>query len=89
MSTADINHIGNYRFVGATDNIRKRAELPDRYFSRLKTAEVDVGPHLLVPRYTESPSELEFSKDAYLEFRDSRLKAIFEIANRVVNPELA
>ena len=46
--TSEINDIGNLRFVGATDNIRKRAELPESYFTRLKKAGIPIDKHLLV-----------------------------------------
>lgn len=35
--SAQINDIGNLRYVGATDNIRKRAELPASYFLRRRS----------------------------------------------------
>jgi hypothetical protein len=38
LTPIEINHIGNYRFVGATDNIGKRAEIPSTYFQGLKTS---------------------------------------------------
>ncbi|MCE9567302.1 MAG: DUF262 domain-containing protein [Planctomycetes bacterium] len=88
LTTPDINHIGNYRFVGATDNIRKRAEYPDAFFTRLKKQSVDVVSHLLVPAFAEDPALLKFDVPTYCDFRDRRLKAIFDIANKVVNPEL-
>lgn len=40
-----MNHIGNYRLVGASDNIRKRAELPDSYFGRLNQAGIDINTY--------------------------------------------
>ena len=48
LYSADINHLGNFRFVGATDNIRKRAELPASYFARLKGTGTDIAKHLLL-----------------------------------------
>jgi hypothetical protein len=48
LVSLDINHLGNFRFVGATDNIRKRAEMPDSYFAHLKAAGVDIVKHLLL-----------------------------------------
>ena len=35
--------MGNYRFLGATDNIPKRAGSPADYFSRLKSGGVDIS----------------------------------------------
>ncbi len=89
LSASEINHIGNYRFVGATDNIRKRAELPASYLSRLKAGGVDIGLHLLLEEYIAAPSRLTFDKDTYVSFRDRRLDAIYEVAGRIVNPEVA
>ncbi len=88
LTTPEINSIGNYRFVGATDNIRKRAELPASYFSRLKKVGIDIGKHLLVPEFTNNPTKLEFNVKIYRKFRDMRLEAIYKIAHRIVNPEL-
>ncbi len=87
LTTQDINHLGNYRYIGASDNQRKRAELPAGYFSRLKAATVDIGKHLLVEPYSGDPSALLFDVSTYQAFRDARLSAIFDIADRVVNPE--
>lgn len=87
LPTEAVNHIGNYRFVGATDNIRKHAELPASYFARLKKAGVDIAPHLLIDQYINAPDEMVFSKESYAQFRDERLQSVFSIAKRVVNPE--
>ena len=53
--SADINSIGNLRFMGATDNIRKRAELPSSYFARLKASGVDIYKHLLLDDVSNDP----------------------------------
>lgn len=87
VPTAKVNHIGNYRLVGASDNLRKRAELPQSYFKRLKDAGVDLRRHLLVQRYAADPSRLSFDKDTYYEFVDARTEAIWELVRRVVNPD--
>jgi hypothetical protein len=87
VPTEEVNHIGNYRFVGATDNIRKNAELPDSFFGRLKAAGVLIASHLLVPEFAGDPTKLKFDLATYRDFRDRRLKAVFGIADRVVNPE--
>jgi hypothetical protein len=89
LNTAEINHIGNYRYLGASDNIRKRAELPASYFTRMKEGKVDIRKHLLLPDVSDDPSLLEFDAATYSDFRDRRTQAIFQISNRVVNPELA
>jgi hypothetical protein len=88
LETPEINSIGNYRFVGATDNIRKRAELPDSYFGRLKNTGIDIEKQLLLPDFSDDPTQLRFDVETYRRFRDQRLDAIFEIASRVINPEL-
>jgi hypothetical protein len=88
FTTSDVIHLGNYRFVGASDNLRKRAELPDSYFGRLKKSGVDISPHLLVPNYAANPNMLLFDRTTYLAFRDARLDEILSIAKTIVNPEL-
>lgn len=87
LPTEEINHIGNYRFVGATDNIRKNAERPDSFFGRLKAKGVNIANHLLLPEFAKDPTTLKFDEPTYRDFRDRRLTAVFEIADGVVNPE--
>ena len=89
LTTSEINCIGNYRFVGATDNIRKRAELPYSYFQRLKDSGIDIEGHLLLPEFAKEPKKLEFNVTSYDDFRKRRLDAIYDLAQRVVNPELS
>jgi hypothetical protein len=88
-STAEINDIGNLRFFGATDNIRKRAELPDSYFSRLKAQGVPIERHLLVDQFASDPSKLAFDKPTFDQFRSLRRDAIWASLARVVDPEVA
>ncbi|KFA90251.1 GmrSD restriction endonuclease domain-containing protein [Archangium violaceum] len=88
FATSDINHLGNYRFIGASDNLRKRAELPASYFARLMQSGVDISHHLLVDRFAQDPSKLVFDRPTYLTFRNERLDKIFDIAKKIVNPEL-
>ncbi|MFA6223351.1 MAG: DUF262 domain-containing protein [Desulfomonilaceae bacterium] len=45
LNSSQVNTLGNYRFVGAMDNNRKRAEHPASYFSKLKAAGI-VPPQL-------------------------------------------
>ena len=89
LESVDINHLGNFRFVGATDNIRKRAELPDSYFTRLKQAGIDIQKHLLLDDVSADPTKLQLDVSVYMSFRDRRFERIFEIASAIVNPELA
>ncbi len=88
LLSPDINHLGNFRFVGATDNIRKRAELPASYFARAKASGIDIAKHLLLPDVSTNPALLLFDVDTYKSFRDRRLEKIWEIASATVNPEL-
>ena len=88
LGNRDINHLGNFRFVGRTDNIRKRAELPASYFGRLKAAGIDIGRHLLLHEYACDPSKLSFTEESYKKFRDARFLRIWEIAKRAVNSEI-
>jgi hypothetical protein len=89
VASAEINHLGNYRFVGATDNIRKRAELPSSYFLRLKQAGIDIGKHLLVEPESTNPALLALDTETYYDFRNRRFDRIWKLANSVVNPELS
>lgn len=79
----EVNNIGNYRFVGASDNIRKRAEDASSYFCRLKAAGVDIKRHLLITEFSDDPRLLVESN--YARFRDQRLQRIYEICARIVN----
>lgn len=85
---SEINTLGNYRFVGATDNIRKRAELPASYFGRLKAAGAPIEKHLLLDEFAADTDKLLFDVNTYRRFRDQRVQRIWEICGRTVNPEL-
>ena len=82
-STQNVNHIGNYRFLGATDNIKKRAEDPGAYFTRMKSSGIPIMRHLLVKAYSDDPGLLTYHN--YTDFRDKRLQEIFTICSSVVN----
>lgn len=86
--SAAINDIGNLRFLGATDNIRKRAELPDSYFARLKAQGVPLEKHLLVSEYANNPSLLKFDTVIFDSFREKRRAEIWKSVKRIVDPEL-
>ncbi len=88
LLSADINHLGNFRFVGATDNIRKRAELPGSYFARLKASGIDIAKHLLLEDVSKDSSKLTFDLAGYMEFRDRRFERMRNILSGVVNSEL-
>lgn len=87
LPTSDVNHLGNYRFVGATDNIRKRAEQPAAYFQRLKDAGVQIEKHLLLGNVSTRPALLAWDAESYRDFRDRRLSRILDIARCTVNAE--
>lgn len=87
-SSAEINDIGNLRFFGATDNIRKRAELPASYFTRLKAQGVPIDRHLLVEEFATEPSKLAFDKPTFDRFRALRREGIWNSLRRVVDPEV-
>jgi hypothetical protein len=87
LTSGEVNTIGNYRFVGATDNIRKRAELPASYFGRLKASGAPIEKHLLLDQFAEDTNLLKFDVDTYRSFRDLRAKKLWVICNRTVNPE--
>ncbi len=86
--SAEINDIGNLRYVGAGDNLRKRAELPDAYFARLKREGVDIDKHLLVEEFANAPELMAFQIEAFNRFREQRRAAIWVILRHVVDPEL-
>ena len=88
LSSGEVNTIGNYRFVGATDNIRKRGELPARYFGRMKAGGTPIEKHLLVEEFVVDTDRLVFDVSTYKDFRDRRAERIWEICARTVNPEL-
>lgn len=88
QTTGQINDLGNLRFLGATDNIRKRAELPASYFGRLKAAGVPIEKHLLAPEFSSEPATLSFDADTYMRFRSSRRLHIARSARKIVDPEM-
>ena len=85
--TAEINDIGNLRFFGATDNIRKRGELPASYFGRLRAQGVPIEKHLLVSEFSQDPSSLKFDRPAYDVFRAKRRQEVWKSVKRIVDPE--
>jgi hypothetical protein len=71
--------------VGATDNIRKRAEEPNLYFERLANAGVDLRKHLIVSAYASNPANLNMDMQIYLHFRDARTDEIYKILEPKIN----
>jgi hypothetical protein len=88
LLSADINHLGNFRFVGATDNIRKHAEQPASYFTRMKAGGIDIEKHLLLEDVANDPSKLKFDLPTYLDFRDRRFERMSAILRATVDPEI-
>jgi hypothetical protein len=86
--SAEINDIGNLRLVGATDNIRKRAQLPADYFGELKHRKVPVAKHLLVPEFGDDPKTLVFDRPTYDRFRNERRELLWRALQRIVDPEV-
>ena len=87
QSSVQINDIGNLRFVGATDNCRKRGELPNSYFPRLKNAGLPIEKHLLVLAFSAVPTSLSFDEQTFSRFRSERRELIWSLAKRIVDPE--
>jgi hypothetical protein len=88
LASSEINDIGNFRLIGASDNIRKRAELPSDYFARLKKAGVPIENHLLLPEFSAEPALLTFDTATYSDFRTRRRAAIFKILKQAIDPEV-
>ncbi|WP_343568832.1 DUF262 domain-containing protein [Sphingobacterium sp.] len=85
LQPSDVNHIGNYRFVGANDNIRKRAEDPASYFGKVSQGGFDIARHLLVTSYSANPDLLKMDLTTYLDFRNKRLDEIYNIIEPIIN----
>lgn len=85
LYSAQINHLGNLRFIGARDNLRKRAELPSTYFKRLKLEGVPVEKHLLVEEFITNPDNLKFDLPTYERFLAARFAIIKQSVQAVVN----
>jgi hypothetical protein len=86
--SAQINDIGNLRYVGATDNIRKRAELPSDYFTRLKRDGIDIGRHVLVPEFAQDPGRMNFDEATFTTFRTRRRAEVLRTLKRIVDLEI-
>lgn len=83
--SGQINDIGNLRYVGATDNIRKRAELPASYFARLKHDGIDISRHVLIQEFADSPALMTFDVATFTNFRQQRRTVIRRTLRRVVD----
>ncbi|MBE7497137.1 MAG: DUF262 domain-containing protein [Verrucomicrobiaceae bacterium] len=85
LRSAEINHLGNLRFIGARDNLRKRAELPSTYFKRLKLEGVPIEKHLLAEEFITNPDRLQFDLPTYGRFLTARFAIIKQSVQSVVN----
>ena len=47
-----------------------------------------IEKHLLLQDFADDPNRLRLDVGTYRKFRDQRCEAIFEIAHKVINPEL-
>jgi hypothetical protein len=83
----DINHLGNFRLVGASDNKRKRAENPDAHFSRMRDARVPVRDHLLAEPWASRPELMHLDLPTYRDFCTARAAEIFKMTKLIVDPE--
>jgi hypothetical protein len=72
LGSAEINDIGNLCFIPKSENRAKRAERPAEWFSRLKASGKDISPILLVPRFADDPSKLDFNIETYRSFVSAR-----------------
>jgi hypothetical protein len=71
--------------VGATDNIRKRAEVPSTYFETLKKSGKNISRHLLISSYSTSPSTLIMDLATFNDFKSKRTSEIFKIIEPIIN----
>ena len=85
----EINHIGNFRLIGATENRKRKDTPPDVYFTRMKEGGHDIVRHLLVDPYCSNPAALAPTLDAYRGFRDARAAKMLEMINAAISPRTA
>lgn len=83
LASKEINHIGNFRFVGDSENKHKNDEAPAEYFKKMERN--DRLRQLTVTEYADNPELLALSLDGYRQFRDRRAATILSMAQKVVN----
>ncbi len=83
LASKEINHIGNFRFVGDSENKHKNDEPPATYFDKMDKN--DRLRHLTLASYADNPAALEMSIDAYRKFRDERSLHILQMVQAIVN----
>jgi hypothetical protein len=87
LKSDEINHLGNFRLVGSTDNKRKRAENPAAHFSRMLEARVPVADHLLAEPWASRPELMRLDFSTYEKFCKARTTEILKLAKQIVDPE--
>ena len=82
----EINHIGNFRLIGATENRKRKDTPPDLYFGKMKEGGHDIIRHLLVEPYCSDPAALAPNLSTYRAFRDARAAKMLEMINSSISP---
>jgi hypothetical protein len=82
----EINHIGNFRLIGATENRKRKDTPPDQYFGKMKEGGHDIIRHLLVEPYCTDPATLAPNLSTYRAFRDARAAKMLEMINSAISP---
>jgi uncharacterized protein with ParB-like and HNH nuclease domain len=83
LAPNEINSIGNFRFVGQSDNNRKRAQDPASYFQSLKASGINIEKHLMLKDFCDNTSLLDYSN--YTEFLKRRSYVIADICKKNIN----
>ncbi len=77
----DIDHLGNLSFLEETENKRKSATDPAKYYGEMANKARHV---ILVEPYATEPARLHRSSRVYRAFRDARLRYILKTIESVV-----
>ena len=83
LASKEINHLGNFRFVGDSENKHKNDEEPAAYFKKMDRN--DRLRQLIVSEYADNPELLVLTLDGYRRFRDARAAVVLSMAQNVVN----
>lgn len=83
LASKEINHLGNFRFVGDSENKHKNDEAPAAYFKKMDRNER--LRQLTVSEYADNPELLVLTLDGYRRFRDARAAVVLSMAQNVVN----
>lgn len=76
----EINHIGNFRLIGSSENRRRKHTPADEYFAELVNSGIDIKRHILIEPYSSDPAQLKLSLKAFRDFRDARASKILDLA---------